>query len=154
MCCCTGVVTSVTFIEIFTAPAVLEHIISRRTDAGERTRRVHTSVLTQKLRETALIQVDTCGAISRQLEAFITVAHEGSVGVEAAVTAGFIFTLVHILTRPAVRVEDESRITGAGIRSGNVGTKLLAVTVATFINILTLSTDEPVAFSAGAGVAA
>ncbi len=41
----------------FTAPAVLIHIISRRTDAGERTRCVHTSVLTQKLREAALIQV-------------------------------------------------------------------------------------------------
>lgn len=41
----------------FTTPAVLIHIISRRTDAGERAGGVHTSVLTQKLREAALIQV-------------------------------------------------------------------------------------------------
>lgn len=43
----------------FTTPAVLVHVISRRTDAGERTRGVHAPVLTQKLREAALIQV--CG---------------------------------------------------------------------------------------------
>lgn len=40
-----------------TAPAVLIYIISRWTDAGVRTGDVDTSVLTQKLRETALIQV-------------------------------------------------------------------------------------------------
>lgn len=42
-----------------TAPAVLIYIISRWTDAGVRTGDVDTSVLTQKLRETALIQVCT-----------------------------------------------------------------------------------------------
>lgn len=42
-----------------TAPAILIYIISRWTDAGVRTRDVDTSVLTQKLRETALIQVCT-----------------------------------------------------------------------------------------------
>lgn len=153
MCCCTGVVTSVTFIDIFTTPSILKHIISRRTDAGERAGCVHTSVLTQKLREAALIQVNARGAICCQLESLVTVAHEGAVGVEAAVTARFVFTLVHILTGPAIWVEDEAGVTGAGIRAGDVGTQLLAVTIATFINILALSTNEPVSLSAGAGVA-
>lgn len=39
------------------------------------------------------------------------------------------------LTGPAVWVEDEAIVTGAGIRAGDVGTQLLAVTIATFINI-------------------
>lgn len=39
------------------------------------------------------------------------------------------------LTGPAVRVEDEAGVTGAGIRAGDVGTQLLAVTIAAFINI-------------------
>ena len=39
------------------------------------------------------------------------------------------------LTGPAVWVEDEAVVTGAGIRAGDVGTQLLAVTIATFINI-------------------
>lgn len=41
----------------FTTPAVLIHIISGRTDAGERTWSVHAPVLTQELREAALIQI-------------------------------------------------------------------------------------------------
>lgn len=41
----------------FATPAILVYIISRWTDAGERAGGVHTSVLTQKLREAALIQV-------------------------------------------------------------------------------------------------
>lgn len=39
------------------------------------------------------------------------------------------------LTGPAVGVEDEAGVTGAGVRAGDVGAQLLAVTVATFINI-------------------
>lgn len=39
------------------------------------------------------------------------------------------------LTGPAVWVEDETRVTGAGIRARDIGTQLLAVTIATFINI-------------------
>lgn len=122
MCCCTGVVTSVTFIDIFTASAILIYIISRWTNAGERARSVYTSVLTQKLRETAFIQVYAGSTISGQLKALVTVTHEGSVGVEAAVTARVIFTLIHILTGSAVWVQDEARVTGAGIRAGDVGT--------------------------------
>lgn len=41
----------------FTAPAVLVHVISRRTDARERAGSVHTTVLTQKLREAALVYI-------------------------------------------------------------------------------------------------
>lgn len=41
----------------FTTPAVLEHVISGWTDAGERTWSIHAPVLTQKLREAALIQI-------------------------------------------------------------------------------------------------
>lgn len=39
------------------------------------------------------------------------------------------------LTRPAVCVEDKAWVTGAGIRSGDISAQLLAVTIATFINI-------------------
>ena len=41
----------------FTAASVLVDVVTRRADAGEGPRRVHTSVLTQKLREAALVQV-------------------------------------------------------------------------------------------------
>lgn len=153
LCCCTVVATSVTFIDIFTAPAVLIHIISRWTDTGERAGSVYTFVLTQKLREAALIQVNAISTVRRQLKSLVTVAHKGAVGVEAAVSARLIFTLVHVLTGPAVWVEDEPGVAGAGVRARHVGTQLLAVTIATFINILTLSANEPVSFSAGAGVA-
>lgn len=51
--CCLSPVLNFTF----TTPAVLVHVVSRRTDAGERTGGVHAPVLTQKLREAALIQV-------------------------------------------------------------------------------------------------
>ena len=39
------------------------------------------------------------------------------------------------LAGPAVWVEDEAGVTGAGVRARHVGTQLLAVTIATFINI-------------------
>lgn len=42
------------------------------------------------------LPTDARGAIGCQLESLVTVAHEGAVGVEAAVTARFIFTLVHV----------------------------------------------------------
>lgn len=106
---------------------------------------------------------DAGGTVGCQLESLVTVAHEGPVGVEAGVSARFICTLIHIwrnnrgvcssvwhhrnnmpacvcvclctLTRPAVCVEDKAWVTGAGIRSGDISAQLLAVTIATFINI-------------------
>ena len=44
---------------------------------------------------------------------------------------GCVFTL----TRPALWVEDEAAVTGAGKRTGDVGTQLLAVTVPALINV-------------------
>ena len=41
----------------FTAASVLVDVVTRRADAGEGPGRVHASVLTQKLREAALVQV-------------------------------------------------------------------------------------------------
>lgn len=48
----------------FTAPAVLKHVVSSWADTGEGAGRVDAPVLTQKLRETALIQV--CGEFGRK----------------------------------------------------------------------------------------
>lgn len=49
--------------------------------------------------------------------------------------AAFVCLCLCTLTGPAVRVEDEAGVTGAGVRAGDVGTQLLAVTIAAFINI-------------------
>lgn len=39
---------------------------------------------------------DAGSPVGRQLESFVTVAHEGAVSVEAAVSAHRVFTLVHV----------------------------------------------------------
>lgn len=42
---------------------------------------------------------------------------------------------VFTLTRPALWVEDEAAVTGAGKRTGDVGAQLLTVTIPALINI-------------------
>lgn len=44
------------------------------------------------------------GAVCRQLEALVTVAHEGAVGVEAAVSAHVVVALIHICRHAGSRV--------------------------------------------------
>lgn len=52
---------------------------------------------TIKIQKTQLARLTkTRSTVGRQLESLVTVAHEGAVGVEAAVHAWFILTLVHI----------------------------------------------------------
>lgn len=49
LCCCTRVVTRLTFIEVFAAPAILKDVVTGRTRARERARSVYTRVLTQEV---------------------------------------------------------------------------------------------------------
>lgn len=67
-------------------------------------------------------------------------------------SAGVSPTLVYIFTGSTVSIQVEARVARAGIRTWQVSTELLAVTIAAFINILALSSHQPVTLGAGAGV--
>lgn len=93
-------------------------------------------MLTEELGEAALIHITAVNAVFLQFISWVTAADERTIGVDAGLNAGVLrFTLVHILARPSIIVEGEARVARTGIGSRNICTELLAVTIATFINI-------------------
>lgn len=47
-------------------------------------------------KQQAALLTNARSSVGSQLESLVTVAHKGAVGVEAAVTARLVFTLIHI----------------------------------------------------------
>lgn len=93
-------------------------------------------MLTEELGEAALIHITAMNAIFVKFISRVTAADEGAIGVDAGLNTGiFSFTLVHILARSSIFIEGETRVARTGIGSWNICTELLAVTIATFINV-------------------
>lgn len=93
-------------------------------------------MLTEELGEAALVHIAAVNAIFLKFISWVTAADERAIGIDAGLNTGILgFALVHILARPSIVVEGETRVACTGIGSRNICTELLAVTIATFINI-------------------
>lgn len=129
-------VSVLTLVDILAASVVIQKNVSRGTGAEVRAGLIHTLVLAEELREAALIHITAMNTVILKFISWITAADERAIGVDTGLHAGVLSgTLVHVLARPSILVEGKTRVAGAGIGSRNIRTKLLAIAVATFINV-------------------
>lgn len=129
-------VSVLTFIDVLAASVVIQQDVAWRAGAEVRARLVHTLMLAEELRETAFVHITAMNAIFLKFISWVTAADERAVGVDAGLHTGVLGgTLIHILARPSILIEGKTRIACTRIGSRNIRTELLAVTIATFINV-------------------
>lgn len=130
------VVSVLTLVDVLAASVVIQQDVARWAGAEICARLVHTLVLAEELREAALIHITATNSIILKFISWVTAADERAVGVDTGLHTGVLrCTLVHILARPSILVEGKTRVACTGIGSRNIRTQLLAVAIATFINV-------------------
>lgn len=130
------VVSMLTLVDVLAASVVIQQDVARGAGAEICARLVHTLVLAEELREAALIHITATDSVILKFISRVTAADEGAIGVDTGLHTGVLScTLVHILARPSVLVEGKTRVACTGIGSRNIRTQLLAVAIATFINV-------------------
>lgn len=131
-----GMIPVFTLIDVLAASVVFQQDVARGAGAKVGARLVNTLMLAEELREAALVHITATDTVIFEFIAWITAADERAVGIDAGLHARILsVTFIHILTRPPVIIEGEPRVAGTGIRPGDICTQLLAVAVATFIDV-------------------
>lgn len=132
----TRVVSVLALVDILATPVVIQQNVTGGTGAEVRAGLIHTLMLAEELREAAFVHVTAMNTVILKLISWVTAADERAIGVDTSLHAWVLScTFVHILARPSILIEGKTGVAGAGIGSRNVRTQLLAVAIATFINV-------------------
>lgn len=117
------VVSVLTLIDVLAASVVIQQNVPSWAGAEVRARLVHTLMLAEELREAALVHITAMNSIILKFISRVAAADERAIGVDAGLHAGVLScTLVHVLARPPILVEGETRVARTGIRSRNIRT--------------------------------